>query len=102
MSAEGKPQDGLSRFLGGISTFMAWAEEQGFGPKDKTPAEIKAAIASVRSQDTDNISVTEKRAYNDALDRVEALLLDGAEKDHPCPDYPAPCNCDDPETHNGH
>jgi hypothetical protein len=19
-----------------------------------------------------------------------------------CPDYPAPCNCDDPETHGGH
>lgn len=19
-----------------------------------------------------------------------------------CPDYPAPCNCDDPTTHNGH
>lgn len=22
--------------------------------------------------------------------------------EHPCGDYPAPCNCDDPTTHNGH
>lgn len=25
-----------------------------------------------------------------------------AGQEHPCGDYPAPCNCDDPETHNGH
>ncbi len=23
-------------------------------------------------------------------------------RQHPCGDYPAPCNCDDPTTHNGH
>jgi len=26
----------------------------------------------------------------------------GHPTEHPCGDYPAPCNCDDPETHNGH
>lgn len=25
-----------------------------------------------------------------------------ASNGHPCGDHPAPCNCDDPETHGGH
>jgi len=35
-------------------------------------------------------------------DAILAALREPADPhEHPCGDYPAPCNCDDPETHNG-
>lgn len=34
--------------------------------------------------------------------KLNALANAEADPDAICGDYPAPCNCDDPETHNGH
>lgn len=33
---------------------------------------------------------------------VDAILEAAPKEEHPCGDCPAPCNCDDPETHGGH
>jgi hypothetical protein len=41
------------------------------------------------------------RFDGDNLCMVSACQWEDIESEHPCGDFPAPCNCDDPETHNG-
>lgn len=34
--------------------------------------------------------------------KVLSAVLGKEPSEHPCGDYPAPCNCDNPEVHDGH
>jgi hypothetical protein len=63
----------------------------------KLEAQLARAVPVVVVSDSIFASFTTKPKNLDEL--LGAL---GDESDSQCGDYPAPCNCDDPETHNGH
>lgn len=77
------------------------------------PRQIPSPAAKLREEVRvlqEQLANLAERAYAKGFDAAQSYPNDLAKQVEdvnalaplPCPDYPAPCNCDDPETHNGH
>jgi hypothetical protein len=59
---------------------------------------IKLALSYMNEEKMERV-----RELSDNHERMMKIAYDYSETDDEmCGDYPAPCNCDDPRTHNGH